>query len=135
MICAELQDPESCEASLEKIFISGKKVHSCLYLISNINITSAVVSHMTWDKNAEDAASGTSVLSYVIDRLACYENGHVSTSQSDGEICAPVGPAPLPFRLCLANVLISACQKISDSGMKPLAQITIPHLICSLEVL
>ncbi|KAH9296478.1 hypothetical protein KI387_040066, partial [Taxus chinensis] len=36
---------------------------------------------------------------------------------------------PMTFRLCMANVLISACQKISRSGKSLLSSMTLPALI------
>ena len=64
-----------------------------------------------------DVAKRNSILTYVIRQLTHDE-----------------ALVPLPFRLCMANVLISACQKISDSGKKPFTQRIIPHLISSIGV-
>ena len=80
------------------------------------------------------AAAGNSVLTYVINQLTSIENEPVSTPHLGGEICRFGASVPLPFRLCMANALISACQKISDSGKKPFAKQTLPLLIRSVEV-
>lgn len=42
---------------------------------------------------------------------------------------------PIPFRLCMANVLISACQKIPESAKKTFARKALPPLVHSLKVL
>ncbi|GMN54780.1 hypothetical protein TIFTF001_023898 [Ficus carica] len=75
------------------------------------------------------------VVAYVISRLISDKNEPVSTSTLGGEICTFGAPVPLPFRLCMANVLISACQKISDSGKKRLAKKALPRLISSVEAI
>lgn len=56
-------------------------------------------------------------------------------SRLHGDDCEIEAPIPISFRLCMANVLISACQKISDNDKKPLAKIILPYLIDSVEVL
>ncbi|XP_071723935.1 uncharacterized protein [Rutidosis leptorrhynchoides] len=61
-------------------------------------------------------ASWNSVLSYVITRLI---NREVQET------------VPLSFCLCMANVLISACQKIPASGKKTFAQNALPLIIRS----
>ncbi|KAB2636135.1 hypothetical protein D8674_026669 [Pyrus ussuriensis x Pyrus communis] len=57
------------------------------------------------------------------------------SSDHDDVKCTSEGPAPLSFYMCMANVLISACQKILDSGRKPFARKTIPCLIHSVKVM
>nr|GEV80365.1 hypothetical protein [Tanacetum cinerariifolium] len=57
---------------------------------------------------------------YVVDQLTCDEHTHMSTEQF------------LSFRLCMANVLISACQKISDSGKRPFALRTLRKITHSI---
>ncbi|GLT55250.1 hypothetical protein SLA2020_283890 [Shorea laevis] len=109
MICAELRTPESFPSTSEKISILGKK--------------------------SGDAASRNSTLSYVIHQFVYNENKDVSTSELTNANCALEAPVQLAFRLCMANVLISACQKISDSGKKPFARKAFPCLIHSVEVI
>ncbi|XP_015899000.3 uncharacterized protein LOC107432388 [Ziziphus jujuba] len=110
MICAELQAPESFkDSNPEKIDIVGKKV------------------------DCGDAVLGNSVLTYVINQLTHDYNEPVSTSQLGGCMSTLSVPVPLSFRLCMANVLISVCQKISDSGKKHFARRTLPVLISSVE--
>lgn len=41
---------------------------------------------------------------------------------------------PVSFRLCMANVLISACQKLSDSRKKRFAREVLPRLVSFAKV-
>ncbi|OUZ99900.1 hypothetical protein BVC80_9069g4 [Macleaya cordata] len=70
----------------------------------------------------EDVAVRNSVLTYVIQQLTHDKN------ESEESVL-------LSFRLCMANVIISACQKISSHGKKRLAKRILPVLIHSVEVL
>lgn len=83
---------------------------------------------------AGDGASKNSMLTYVIHQFVHNKDEDVSTSALSNEISAIEATVQLPFRLCMANVLISACQKISDSGKKPFARKALPSLIRSAEV-
>lgn len=85
-------------------------------------------------QNAGNAAMGSSVLAYVNNLLITDENEVVSASMLSSENSAFEASISRSFRLCMANVLISACQKISDSGKKPFARKTLPCLIRSVEV-
>lgn len=85
-------------------------------------------------QNAGDAAARNNVLVYVINQLTCDSQEPVSSSQLGGGISMLNVPVPLSFRLCMANVLISACQKISDSVKNCFAQSALPKLINSVEV-
>lgn len=85
-------------------------------------------------QNAGDATLGDYVLTYVLNQLTHDNSKPISTSQLGGDMSTLSVPVPLSFRLCMANVLISACQKISVSGKKNFAQRTIPVLIHSVEV-
>ncbi|KAK9291087.1 hypothetical protein L1049_009274 [Liquidambar formosana] len=104
MICAELQAPESFNDSTSRqISVVG------------------------------DAVIRNSVLTYVMKQLTHDKNEFVSPQKLGSEDSAFEASVPIPFRLCMANVLISACQKILDSGKKPFAQKTIPCLIHSVK--
>ncbi|MED6184209.1 hypothetical protein PIB30_045241 [Stylosanthes scabra] len=76
---------------------------------------------------------GSSVLTYVINQFLD-ENMEVASTPELGpgnpEFIAPV---PLPFRLCMGNVLISACQKISEHCKKHFAAQVLPSVLHSLE--
>ncbi|KAH1123046.1 hypothetical protein J1N35_006206 [Gossypium stocksii] len=107
MICAELQAPESFEDCTSwRRNIAGKK------------------------GNRGNAITEFCALRNVISQLINDESD-ISGSKLPYENCEPV---PVPFRLCMANVLISACQKISDYGKEPLAKAILPCLIDSVEV-
>ncbi|XP_023752977.1 uncharacterized protein LOC111901348 isoform X1 [Lactuca sativa] len=58
---------------------------------------------------------------YVLDQLTCEDLKLISSKNMSRN-------QMLSFRLCMANVLISACQKISDSGKKPFAFKTLPRI-------
>lgn len=68
-----------------------------------------------------------SVLGHVISQLIA--NDVDSTSGLSNE------PPALPFRLCMANVLISVSQKIAEGGKKSFSQRAIPVLIRTIEVI
>ncbi|XP_057982158.1 uncharacterized protein LOC131167378 isoform X2 [Malania oleifera] len=106
MICAELQAPESFK---------------CSTIIDKIRI----------DGNA---AWKNSVISYVIHQLTCSKDELASMLELGSESKYEASRS-LSFRLCMANVIISVCQKISDSGKKLLVQETLPHLIYRISVI
>ncbi|XP_023637799.1 uncharacterized protein LOC17887274 isoform X2 [Capsella rubella] len=109
MICAELQHLKSSKTSgEEKIRTRGK------------------------DTSGVDA-SGNSVLDYTIHCLIednCFSTPKLSTEHLTGE-----NPLPISFRLCMANVIISACQKMPESSKKTFARKALPPLIHSLKVI
>ncbi|KAJ4844132.1 hypothetical protein Tsubulata_045822 [Turnera subulata] len=105
MICAELQALPSSKESSKKFKSSGG----------------------TGDP-------GNSVLTYVIHELMNDKNEVVSSVTPMSENCV-TGAAVSSFRLCMANVLISTCQKISNSGKKYFAQKVVPCLVHSVKVL
>uniref|UniRef100_A0A6N2JZZ3 Uncharacterized protein n=1 Tax=Salix viminalis TaxID=40686 RepID=A0A6N2JZZ3_SALVM len=109
MICAKLQVPASFKESSKNLGASRKTSYY------------------------GNAVSGNCVLLYVITLLINDENAPVSASMLGSENSALEAPAILSFRVCMANVLISACQKISDSGKKTLAKKTVPRLIQAVE--
>ncbi|KAH0977014.1 hypothetical protein GBA52_026733 [Prunus armeniaca] len=82
-----------------------------------------------------DASSGNSVLTYVVNKLIQDNHQPVLSSNLDDVKCSSEVPVPLSFYMCMANVLISACQKILDSGKKPFVRKTLPCLIHSVKVM
>ncbi|XP_038882126.1 uncharacterized protein LOC120073376 isoform X2 [Benincasa hispida] len=107
MICAELQAPDSCSASkLEKIDI---------------------------DKKGHASLKG-SILEYVIHQIITGTKELVSTYDLDNNDNTSDNSTPLSLRLCMTNVLISACQKLSDSRKKKFARKVLPRLISFVEV-
>lgn len=109
MICSKLQVPASFKESSKNLG-AARKTSYC-----------------------GNTASGKCALSYVINLLINDENALVSASMSGSENSAFEAPTTLSFRVCMANVLISACQKISDSGKKPFAKKTVPRLLQAVE--
>ncbi|KAI7990306.1 hypothetical protein LOK49_LG12G02906 [Camellia lanceoleosa] len=73
--------------------------------------------------SSRDAAMRDSVRSYVLHQL---------TRDKD---CTYEASISMSFVLCMANVLISACQKIPDSCKRPFAREILPRLIQSVEVM
>ncbi|XVE96000.1 hypothetical protein REPUB_Repub02eG0183900 [Reevesia pubescens] len=109
MICAELQAPESFK--------------ECISLRSNIV------------GKKGNAASRFYALRHVIHQLINDRSELNPVSKLCDENCETEAPIPVPFRLCMANILISACQKVSDYGKKTLAKMILPCLIDSVEVI
>lgn len=109
MICAKLQVPASFKESSKNLG-AARKTSYC-----------------------GNAVSGNCVLLYVINLLINDENALVSASMSGSENSAFEAPTTHSFRVCMANVLISACQKISDSGKKRFAKKTVPRLLQAVE--
>ena len=72
--------------------------------------------------NAGDVAMRDSVRSYVIHQL---------TRDKD---CTYEASISMSYVLCMAKVLISACQKIPDSSKRPFTREIHHHLIQSVEV-
>ena len=83
--------------------------------------------------NSGDAVMRYSVLSYVVHQLT-RDKIEVCAAKMGNEDCTYEAPISLSFRLCMANVLISACQKISDFGKKRFAKKILPRLIQSVGV-
>ena len=79
------------------------------------------------------SALGSSVLTFVIDNLANdkFEADFSSEPVEDSELKISI---PISVRLCMANVLISTCQKISEAGKKTFAKRTLPQIIHLTEV-
>ncbi|KAK2416394.1 hypothetical protein QL285_038791 [Trifolium repens] len=104
MICAELQAEESITDSMPyRIRAIGKK------------------------------AAGDSVVTYVMNQFFNDKKEHTSNPEFGEENCESVAAVPLSFRLCMGNVLISTCQKISESYKKHFAGLLLPFLLHSLK--
>ncbi|KAJ4979551.1 hypothetical protein NE237_010331 [Protea cynaroides] len=112
MICAELQAPESSKDSSW----NGSSV----------------------EEKSLSGGVGNLVLTYVIQRLVNDNSEFVPYTKLGGEgvlVGNTSDHVPLSFRLCMANVLISACQKISSVSKKLFARRVVPILIHSVEVM
>ncbi|CAH8362130.1 unnamed protein product [Eruca vesicaria subsp. sativa] len=81
----------------------------------------------TTGNNTSDASSD-SVLDYTIHCLSEDRSDYSSMPESIG-----AKPFPIQFRICMANVLISACQKIPVSAKKTFARKALPPLVHSLK--
>lgn len=137
MICAELQSPELRKDFTSVNKIAGKSVDPGLYRIFNTvqAFFLQVRSKLTYVVQiAGNAVSRNCVLEHVVLHIVHDENNGISRSNLGCGISALHGPMLLSFCLCMVNVLISACQKISDFGKKPFAQNSLPVLIHSSEV-
>ncbi|KAK2995773.1 hypothetical protein RJ640_010749 [Escallonia rubra] len=105
MVCTELQASESVrESASVETSVHGKSS-------SSGNITR------------------TSFHGYVIHQLTHDEKECASSSKLGTTGRLSEDARSLSFRLCMANVLISACQKISDTGRKAFSQKIVPQLI------
>ncbi|KAK9941721.1 hypothetical protein M0R45_007417 [Rubus argutus] len=108
----------------------------CMALMICAELQDPESSYVVGKKNDfADAASRNSFLIYVINQLTQDKDLPVSKSNLDDVKCTTEVPVPLSYYLCMANVLISACQKMSDSGKKPFARRTLPRLIRAVEVI
>ncbi|CAL5193475.1 unnamed protein product [Lathyrus oleraceus] len=104
MICVELQAEESItDSTSDRIRIIGKK------------------------------AAGDSIVTYVMNQFFHDRKEQTSNPEFGEENCESVAAVPLSFRLCMGNVLISTCQKISESCKKHFAAQVLPFLIDSLK--
>lgn len=70
----------------------------------------------------------------MIRQLTCDTNECISSTEVIVKSRILEATLARSFRLCMANVLISACQKISDSGRKSYAKRILPPIINSVEV-
>lgn len=115
MICTELQAPKQLRDS-----VSDK---------SSINVQNAALR-----QSFQASALGSSVLTFVIANLANdkFEADFSLGPVEDSELKISI---PVSVRLCMANVLISTCQKISEAGKKTFAKRTLPQIIHLTEVI
>ncbi|KAG5555643.1 hypothetical protein RHGRI_006333 [Rhododendron griersonianum] len=100
-----------------------------------LEIRNTIETILLWpslDGDEGDAAMRNSVLSCVINQLT-NDKIQVSSAKRGNEGCSYESSMSLSFRMCMANVLISACQKMPNSGKKPFARKVLPHLIHSAE--
>lgn len=135
MICVELQAEESItDSTPDRIRVIGKKgiveLYEMMILSIEILIGSWVRLHC---KPVECAAAGSSVVTYVLNQFFNDKKERISIEFGE-ENCESVAAVPLSFRLCMGNVLISTCQKISESCKKHFAAQVLPCLLHSLKV-
>ncbi|KAK1267258.1 hypothetical protein QJS04_geneDACA016380 [Acorus gramineus] len=99
------------------IFPVSKAQHGCIDCLALM-----ICAEVQALESSQDVAVESSVLTYTIQQLT-------SDKMSENAAC------PLPFRLCMANVLISACQKVSSLGKHSLARRILPALLQSVKVM
>ncbi|XP_027348855.1 uncharacterized protein LOC113860619 isoform X2 [Abrus precatorius] len=115
----------------------SKAQHGCidclaLMICAELQAKESITDSMP-DRIRVAGKKGNSVVTYVINQLLNDKNKQTSTPEFGGENSEFVVAVPLSFRLCMGNVLISTCQKISESCKKLLAAQVIPFLLHSLE--
>lgn len=131
MICAELKSPGSLkDFSRNRVSIVGEAKSSGDSASTSSTLT-YIIQRLTRDENC-DGLSG-------LDEAICYRHSYsddksLDTSPSISEVMSNV-PTSIRFRLCMANVLISACQKVSSSRKDLFACGVLPPLICSVEAI
>ncbi|XP_038720849.1 uncharacterized protein LOC120013189 isoform X2 [Tripterygium wilfordii] len=118
----------------------SKAQHGCidclaLMICAELQAVGSQVSNSEKQGNPESAATRNSVLTHVIRQLIDDKNEILMNSTMGSEHPSHGAPLVHSFRLCMANVLISACQKISDTGKKRFTQRTLPRLINSVEAI
>ncbi|CAJ1911035.1 unnamed protein product [Sphenostylis stenocarpa] len=116
----------------------SKAQHGCidclaLMICAELQAKESITSYMP-DKVRALGKEGKSVVAYVINQFFNYKNERTSTPEFGDENSEFDAAVSLPFRLCMGNVLISTCQKISEFCKKPFAAQVIPFLFHSLEL-
>lgn len=115
----------------------SKAQHGCidclaLMICAELQAKESITDAMS-DKISVDGKKGNSVVTYVINQF-CNDKNERTSIPEFGEVNSEfVAAVPLSFRLCMGNVLISTCQKISESCRKPFAAQVIPFLLHSFE--
>ncbi|XP_006349558.1 uncharacterized protein [Solanum tuberosum] len=117
----------------------SKAQHGCidclaLMLCTELQATKAVKNSISIEVCFEqsivssgDSLTKGSVCSYVIHHLVCGEDISVMLGRNE------VVKAHHSFRLCMANVLISACQKVPCASKKPFVSKILPRVLHSVE--
>ncbi|XP_054775738.1 uncharacterized protein LOC129284315 isoform X2 [Prosopis cineraria] len=106
----------------------SKAQHGCIDCLALL-LCAELQAEESITKYDSGSASGVSVITYVISHLIHDKEDLNSASEMDGSSSAFASAVPLPFRLCMANVLISACQKISKSCANQFAAHVLPSLL------
>lgn len=104
-----------------------KAQHGCIDCLAWMLCSELDASKDLKSSKSENVSIECSVCTYVISILIGNKYALIS-SELDGRNRAETA-RPLSFRLCMANVLISACQKISSSGKKPFARKVLPSVL------
>ncbi|KAG6428987.1 hypothetical protein SASPL_107026 [Salvia splendens] len=92
-----------------------------------------VLSWVSADGDESTVISGDSVIAYVINQLT--DDKEPIHAESTGVVGREdAATCLLTFRLCMANVLISACQKIPETGKKSYAKRITPRVVKDAEI-
>ncbi|KAH7854102.1 hypothetical protein Vadar_010136 [Vaccinium darrowii] len=105
-----------------------------IVLPAMLEIRNTIENILLWpslDGDEGDAAMGNSVVSCVISKLT-NDKIELCSTKMGNEGCPYELSISFSFRMCMANVLISACQKMPNSGKKTFAWKVLPHLIQSM---
>lgn len=130
MICNELQAPNSCSASnFVKIDINKKGDW-----FFNVRYISSYRLLILRAECTGHASLKGSILDYVVGRLISGTKEQGAAHDLDNNDNTSDNSTPLSLYLCMANVLTSACQKLSDSRKKQFARKVLPRLISFVEV-
>ncbi|XP_028774436.1 uncharacterized protein LOC114731438 isoform X1 [Neltuma alba] len=110
----------------------SKAQHGCidclaLMLCADLQAEESIRNHVS------GSALRFSVGTYVIGHLIHDKKDLNPASELDNDNYASAAAVPLPFRLCMANVLISACQKVPKSCTNQFAALVLPPLLHSVE--
>lgn len=107
----------------------SKAQHGCIDCLALMLCTELQASKAVKNSTSRDSVAKGSVCSYVIHQLACDEDTIISLKLGRDE----VPKAHLSFRLCMANVLISACQKVPRASKKPFVSKILPCILHSVK--
>ncbi|CAH9062850.1 unnamed protein product [Cuscuta europaea] len=108
----------------------SKVQHGCIDCLALMVCTELQAMKTSEKSTSGDALTG-SVWNYIIQQLTCDNPDKLPLKLGTQEKAM----AHISFRLCMANVLISVCQKIPDSGKKALISKILPHIIRSVKVI
>ncbi|XP_042048334.1 uncharacterized protein LOC121794300 isoform X1 [Salvia splendens] len=107
----------------------SKAQHGCIDSLALMVCTEL----QTPESSKGTVISGDSVIAYVINQLT--DDKEPIHAESTGVVGREdAATCLLTFRLCMANVLISACQKIPETGKKSYAKRITPRVIRSIKV-
>ncbi|KAG9449445.1 hypothetical protein H6P81_009410 [Aristolochia fimbriata] len=129
----------------------SKAQHGCIDCFALMICTELQISlPSTGSTHISDALGKHLVLCYVIQRLTLNQSGSGTHGSGKNMVHMDSRPTirapdtteglaekvvPIPFRLCMANVLISVCQKISSSSKNSFARAALPVLIPSIKMM
>ncbi|KAI4348718.1 hypothetical protein L6164_009405 [Bauhinia variegata] len=106
----------------------------CLALMISAELQAQKSDKIRVVRKKEPATPGnSSAVTYVLSHLLDEKKDLISPPDSDSGNCTSAVAITLSFRLCMANVLISASQKIPESCRKLFAKQVLPRLLSAVE--